>query len=74
VFCNRVGYEDGVNFWGGSEIIDPLGNVVQKGKIIDEDLIFAEIDLLEVQRARRQARHFLDEDKDFIIRSLNNLK
>jgi predicted amidohydrolase len=74
VFCNRVGYEDGVNFWGGSEVIDPFGNVMQKGKIIDEDLIFAEIDLQEVQRARRQARHFLDEDKDFIIRSLKNLK
>ena len=55
-------------------MIDPFGNVVQKGKIIDEDLIFAEVDLHEVQRARRQARHFLDEDKDFIIRSLNNLK
>jgi predicted amidohydrolase len=72
VFCNRVGYEDGVNFWGGSEIVDPFGNVVQKGKIIDEDLIFTEIDLKEVQRARRQARHFLDEDKEFIIRNLKN--
>jgi predicted amidohydrolase len=72
VFCNRVGYEDGVNFWGGSEVVDPFGNVVQKGKIIDEDLFFTEIDLKEVQRARRQARHFLDEDKEFIIRSLKN--
>jgi NAD+ synthase (glutamine-hydrolysing) len=74
VFCNRVGYEDGVNFWGGSEVVDPFGNVVQKGKIIDEDLIFTDIDLVEVQRARRQARHFLDEDKDFMIKSLSNLK
>jgi NAD+ synthase (glutamine-hydrolysing) len=74
VFCNRAGFEDGVNFWGGSEVIDPFGNVVEKGKIIDEDLFFAEIDLNAVRRARRQARHFLDEDKDFIIRSLNNLK
>lgn len=74
VFCNRVGFEDGVNFWGGSEVVDPFGNVVQKGKIVDEDLFFAEIDFNKIQRARRQARHFLDEDKDFIIKCLNNLK
>jgi len=74
VFCNRVGYEDGVNFWGGSEVIDPSGNVVQKGKIIEEDLFFVDIDLNEVKLARHQARHFLDEDKDFIIKSLNDIK
>jgi predicted amidohydrolase len=74
VFCNRIGFEDGVNFWGGSEVVDPFGNVLQKGKIFEEDLFFANIDLNNVKRARHQARHFLDEDKDFIINSLNKIK
>ena len=26
VFANRVGYEDGVCFWGGSEVVGPAGN------------------------------------------------
>jgi len=67
VFTNRVGYEDGVNFWGGSEIIDPFGNVVAAGKLFDEELIISEIDLNEVRRARLSARHFNDENLDLTI-------
>jgi NAD+ synthase (glutamine-hydrolysing) len=70
VFTNRIGYEDGVNFWGGSEIIDPFGNVVAAGKLFDEELIFADIDLNEVRRARHSARHFNDENLDLTINNL----
>jgi predicted amidohydrolase len=73
VFCNRVGYEDGVNFWGGSEVIDPFGNVAALGKFFDEDLVFADIDYNKVKRARQQARHFVDEDKNFIREELRLL-
>ncbi len=62
VFCNRVGYEDGVNFWGGSEIVDPFGTVNKVAKFFDEDLVIGDIDYNTVRRARHQARHFLDED------------
>jgi predicted amidohydrolase len=66
VFCNRVGYEDGVNFWGGSEIVDPFGNVDRVAKFFDEDLIISDINLNSVRRARQLARHFLDEDVNFL--------
>jgi NAD+ synthase (glutamine-hydrolysing) len=66
IFCNRVGYEDGVNFWGGSEVVDPFGNVTALGKFFDEDLVITEIDYNKVKRARQQARHFIDEDTNFI--------
>lgn len=66
VFCNRVGYEDGVNFWGGSEIVDPFGNVDKVAKFFDEDLIFSDINPNSVRRARQLARHFLDEDVNFL--------
>lgn len=66
VFCNRVGYEDGVNFWGGSEIIDPFGVVDDCAKFFDEDLITGDINLSSVKRARQMARHFLDEDVNFL--------
>ena len=66
VFCNRVGFEDGVNFWGGSEIVDPFGNVVKCAKFFDEDLIISEINMNSVRRARHLARHFLDEDLNFL--------
>ncbi len=66
VFCNRVGYEDGVNFWGGSEVVDPFGNVDKVAKFFDEDLIVSEINMNSVKRARHMARHFLDEDVNFL--------
>ena len=43
VFSNRVGFEDGINFWGGSEIVDPFGNVLSAAKLFDEDMIYADI-------------------------------
>lgn len=74
VFCNRVGFEDGVNFWGGSEVIDPFGNVLAVAKLFDEDMIYADINFEEVRRARHQARHFLDEDLDLTIRNLKKIR
>lgn len=65
-FCNRVGYEDGVNFWGGSEIVDPFGTVDKAAKFFDEDLVISEINMNTVKRARHMARHFLDEDINFL--------
>ena len=73
LFCNRVGYEDGVNFWGGSEVIGPGGDVIAAGKLFDEDLIVAEIDTNEVRRARRFSRHFLDENPDFVRHELERI-
>lgn len=73
VFSNRVGFEDGINFWGGSEVIDPFGNVIAVAKIFEEDIIYAEINFEEVRRARHQARHFLDEDLDLTIKNLQKI-
>ena len=31
--CNRVGYEDGKNFWGGSSVVDPDGEFLTHGLV-----------------------------------------
>lgn len=74
VFSNRVGFEDGINFWGGSEIVDPFGNVLSAAKLFDEDMIYADINFEEVKRARHQARHFLDEDIDLTVKNLLKIR
>lgn len=74
VFSNRTGYEDGVNFWGGSEVVDPFGNIIASAKLFEEDLIFAEINFEEVRRARHQARHFVDENPDLMLSNLKKLR
>jgi predicted amidohydrolase len=73
-FCNRTGYEDGVNFWGGSSVIGPDGEVDVQAKLFDEDLVFSTIDEGEVRRARRFSRHFLDEEVDLVINELNRIQ
>jgi len=71
--CNRVGFEDGVSFWGGSRITGPDGNVEASAKIFEEDLIFSPIDENEVRRARRFSRHFLDEDLSLVVNELGRI-
>jgi predicted amidohydrolase len=73
-FCNRVGYEDGVNFWGGSHIVGPDGEELVKAKLFDEDLVIADIDDHAVRRARRFSRHFLDEDPALVMRELDRIQ
>ncbi|MGZ5207601.1 MAG: nitrilase-related carbon-nitrogen hydrolase [Sulfuricurvum sp.] len=37
VFVNRVGFEDGLGFWGGSRVITPAGVVEYKLSLLDEE-------------------------------------
>jgi len=73
LFCNRVGFEDGVNFWGGSTIVSPSGNHVALAKTFEKDLIFGELNSNEIRRARRFSRHFLDERPEILFRSLQTM-
>lgn len=73
-FCNRTGYEDGVNFWGGSSVVGPDGEVDAQAKLFDEDLIIATVDDAEIRRARRFSRHFLDEEIGLVIKELDRIQ
>jgi len=42
-FCNRVGFEDGLGFWGKSKIINPKGEIEKEAKYFDEDLVECEL-------------------------------
>ena len=73
VFCNRVGFEDGVNFWGGSAVVGPSGEPVASGKLFEPDLLLARLDENNVRRARRFSRHLLDEDPGLVRRELDRI-
>ena len=70
LFSNRVGFEDGVNFWGGSNITSPSGEIISTAKLHEEELISAKLDSIELQRARRFSRHFLDEKPELVLETL----
>ena len=52
VFVNRVGVEESISFWGGSEVIGPDGAAVFSAPLYDEGLYPVDVDLAEVRRAR----------------------
>ena len=70
LFSNRVGFEDGVNFWGGSNVTSPSGEMITAAALQEECLIRADLDSNEVQRARRFSRHFLDERPELVLDTL----
>lgn len=69
-FVNRVGVEDGVNFWGGSELVSPSGEPICRCANFDEDLRTVDIDPEQVRLARQLSRHFLDDDPRFTLQLL----
>jgi len=52
LYCNRVGYEDGVNFWGGSEAVAPSGEVTARGAEFEEDFVVTIMDQGALRRER----------------------
>lgn len=46
---NRVGKEDEIDFWGGSFVADPFGQVVAKASDTNEEALVAEIDLSKIE-------------------------
>ncbi len=51
-YVNRVGIEDGLQFWGGSRVISPSGSTLVQCKYDDEEYQLCKIDLDEVSRSR----------------------
>ena len=73
VHCNRVGYEDGKNFWGGSSVVDPNGDFMTHGQYFDEALITQAIDLNQVHRTRSRLPLLRDERPHLILRELTRI-
>ncbi len=52
IFSNRVGFEDGVGFFGKSFIVNPKGHIIKEASFLKEELFTVEIDLRDIERAR----------------------
>jgi predicted amidohydrolase len=66
VYCNRVGWEDGVFFWGGSRVLDPFGAEVATIAGFDAGRAEARITSRELVRAR-VATPLLRDSKPWIL-------
>ena len=58
---NHVGYEDGLNFWGGVTVFDPNGERIAHGPYFEEALTMACLDLNQLRRTRARLPLLRDE-------------
>ncbi len=70
---NRVGYEDGVNFWGGSTVFGPDGELVAQAPYFEESLLVTTVDLSALRRARARLPLLRDERPEMTLRELDRI-
>jgi predicted amidohydrolase len=73
IFCNRVGVDESISFWGGSEVIAPSGEAVFSAPLYEEGLYLVDIDLEEVRRARISLPLLRDERPELQVRELSRV-
>ncbi|MEW6455947.1 MAG: nitrilase-related carbon-nitrogen hydrolase [Acidobacteriota bacterium] len=73
MYVNRVGFEDGLGFSGGSYIYDPFGNLAWKAPYLEEHFEIKEINPLDLRRARVIATYRRDEMPEIIYFEVERL-
>ena len=70
---NRVGFEDGLNFWGRVTVFDPNGERIAQGPYFEEALTFATLDLNQLHRTRARLPLLRDERTNLVKKELERI-
>ena len=73
IFCNRVGVDESISFWGGSEVIGPNGAAILSAPLYDEGLFVAEFATADIRRERIGLPLLRDERPEFQVRELSRI-
>ena len=74
VLINRVGFEDGLSFWGGSRVVAPGGRVAFDAPLLEAGLFICEIDWNEVRRYRVSDPTLRSERLDITLSELERIQ
>jgi predicted amidohydrolase len=50
-YVNLVGVEDGLQFWGGSRLVSPTGDIVAKAQYDEEDFVLCDLNFNDIRAA-----------------------
>ncbi len=70
---NRVGFEDGLTFWGGATVFDPKGERLAHGPYFEEALTMATLDFNQIRRLRARLPLVRDERADLVHKELSRI-
>jgi len=73
VFCNRVGVDESISFWGGSAVIAPSGEALLEAPLYQEGLFVGEVALADVRRERIALPLLRDERPELLVRELERI-
>lgn len=73
IHCNRVGFEGGLTFWGGSTIVDPNGEFIARSPYYDEALVVQTIDLNQIRRTRSRLPLLRDERPALTLKEMQRI-
>jgi predicted amidohydrolase len=70
---NRVGFEDGLNFWGGATVYGPSGELLVHGPYFEEALSVTSIDMNKIRRTRSRLPLLRDERTELVQKELDRI-
>jgi predicted amidohydrolase len=73
VFCNRVGVDESISFWGGSEVIAPSGQPLFSAPMFEEGLFTVDVPLADLRRERLALPLLRDERPELQVRELTRI-
>jgi predicted amidohydrolase len=72
-FCNRVGNEEGLTFWGGSRVVGADGSVVVEAPLWEEALVVGTLDTDDLRTQRYGLPILADERLELVRRELDRI-
>jgi predicted amidohydrolase len=73
IHTNRVGFEDGLHFWGGATAFDPNGKMLARGPYHEQALTVVQLDLAQLHRTRARLPLLRDERTALMQRELDRI-
>ncbi len=72
-FCNRVGNEEGLTFWGGSRLLAPDGSTVAEAPLYEEALLVGSLETDDLRMQRYGLPLLADERLELVRRELDRI-
>jgi predicted amidohydrolase len=73
IYTNRVGFEDGKAFAGGSLVFNPKGQLIARASDIDEEMLLADLRLDELREIRKRWTFKRDDRPEIILHALEEI-
>jgi predicted amidohydrolase len=72
-FCNRVGNEEGLTFWGGSRLLGPDGSILAQAPLYEEALVMGALETDDLRMQRYNLPLVADERLELVRREIDRI-